>query len=241
MKKVLLLSLFALIGVILFAQEQPKSESKKQFNLRNRANDHFLFQLGYLSWANVPDTIHTKGFPTTINLYFMFDFPFRSNQRMSVGIGVGMASDNMYFDKTYVGIKDPTPTLRFVDQSDTNHFKKNKLTTAYVEAPLELRYSSNPETPNKTFKVALGVKVGLLVDARLKQKNLQTAQGVTLIEYIEKQASKRFYNTSRFVGTARVGYGVISVFGTYQFNSLFKEGLAPNIQPYAIGLTLSGL
>src|SRR6516162_4687892 len=114
MKKVLLLSLFALIGVILFAQEQPKSGSKKQFNLKNRANDHFLFQIGYLSWANVPDTIHTKGFPTTINLYLMLDFPFKSNQQMSVGIGLGMASDNMYFDKMYVGIKDLTPTLRFI-------------------------------------------------------------------------------------------------------------------------------
>jgi hypothetical protein len=241
MKKILFAVLSMLVVASIFAQEQPKSQSKKQFNLKNRANDHFLLQFGYLGWANIPDTINTKGFSRTFNMYFMFDFPFRSNQRMSVGIGAGMASDNMYFDKTYVGIKDPTPTLRFVDQSDTTHFKKNKLTTAYVEAPLELRFSSNPETPNKTFKVALGVKVGLLVDAHIKQKNLQTAQGTTLIEYIEKQASKRFFNTSRFVGTARVGYGVFSLFGTYQFNSLFKEGQGPNVQPYVIGLTLSGL
>jgi hypothetical protein len=241
MKKILFVVLTMLITVLSFAQEQPKTDSKKNFNLKNRANDHFLLQFGYMGWAKIPDSINTKGFPISVNLYFMFDFPFKSNQRISVGIGAGVASDNMYFDKTYVGIKDPTPTLRFVDQSDTTHFKKNKLTSAYVEAPLELRYSSNPETPNKTFKVALGIKAGLLVDARLKQKNLQTARGTTLIEYVEKQASKRFYNSSRFVGTARIGYGVFSVFGTYQFNSLFKEGLGPNVQPYAIGLTLSGL
>jgi outer membrane protein with beta-barrel domain len=241
MKKILFVVLSMLVVASIFAQEQPKSESKKQFNLKNRANDHFLLQFGYLSWAKIPDTINTKGFPSTFNMYFMFDLPFRSNQRISVGIGAGVASDNMYFDKTYVGIKDPTPTLRFVDQSDTNHFKKNKLTTAYVEAPLELRYSSNPETPNKTFKVALGVKVGFLVDARLKQKNLQNVHGTTLIEYVSKESSKRFFNSNRFVGTARIGYGVFSVFGTYQFNSLFKEGVGPNVQPFTIGLTLSGL
>jgi hypothetical protein len=241
MKKILLVVLSMLVVASIFAQEQPKSESKKQFNLKNRANDHFLFQFGYLGWANIPDTINTNGFPRSVNLYFMFDFPFKSNQRMSIGIGAGMASDNMYFDKTYVGIKDPTPTLRFIDQSDTTHFKKDKLTTAYVEAPLELRYSSNPETPNKTFKVALGVKFGFLVDAHIKQKNLQTAQGTTLIEYISKEASKRFLNSNRFVATARVGYGVFSVFGTYQLNPLFKEGLGPDVQPYVIGLTLSGL
>ena len=241
MKKIFSVVLSMLVVASIFAQEQPKSESKKQFNLRNRANDHFLLQFGYMGWANIPDSIKTNGFPISVNMYFMFDFPFKSNQRLSVGIGAGVASDNIYFDKTYVGIKDPTPTLRFVDQSDTTHFKKNKLTTAYLEAPLELRYSSNPETPNKTFKVALGIKAGLLVDARLKQKNLQTARGTTLIEYVEKQSSKRFFNSSRFVGTVRVGYGVFSVFGTYQLNSLFKEGLGPNVQPYAIGLTLSGL
>ena len=174
-------------------------------------------------------------------MYFMFDLPFKSNQQISVGIGAGMASDNIYFDKTYVGIKDPTPTLRFVDQSDTNHFKKNKLTTAYVEAPLELRFSSNPETPNKTFKVALGIKVGFLVDANIKQKNLQNAHGTTLIEYISKEANKHFFNSNRIVGTARIGYGVFGVFGTYQLNPLFKEGLGPNVQPFTIGLTLSGL
>jgi hypothetical protein len=79
------------------------------------------------------------------------------------------------------------------------------------------------------------------VDARLKQKNLQSASGATINEYIEKQISKRYFNTTRFVGTARVGYGVFSVFATYQFNSLIKEGLGPNVQPFAIGLTLSGL
>ncbi|HET9826825.1 MAG TPA: outer membrane beta-barrel protein [Chitinophagaceae bacterium] len=243
MKKILFVALSIAIVISGFAQEQPKSKSKskKQFNLKNRANDHFLLQLGYTSWAKIPDSIKTKGLPRTFNMYFMFDFPFKSNPRISVGLGAGVGSDNIYFDKTYVGIKDPTTTLRFVDQSDTNHFKKSKLATAYLEAPLELRFSSNPETPNKTFKVALGVKVGVLVNAHIKQKNLQTAQGGTLIDYIEKQNSKRFFNSNRIVGTARIGYGVFSVFGTYQLNPLFKEALGPQVQPYTIGITLSGL
>lgn len=241
MKKALLLSLFALTGIILFAQEKPKSDSKKKFNLKNRANDHLLLQVGYTGWSKIPDSINTKGLSRSFNMYFMFDFPFKSNQQISVGIGAGVGTDNIYFDKTYVGIKDPTPTLRFIDQSDTNHFKKNKLATAFLEAPLELRFSSNPETPNKTFKVALGIKVGVLVNAHIKQKNLETAQGATLIDYTEKQASKHFFNSNRIVATARIGYGVFGVFGTYQLNPLFKEGLGPNVEPYTIGLTLSGL
>ena len=158
-----------------------------------------------------------------------------------MAIGAGVGTDNIYFDKTYVGIKDITPTLQFHDLSDTTHFKKSKLATTYLEAPLELRFNSRPDNPNKGVKVALGVKAGLLVNAHIKQKTQQTSSGATINDYIEKETSKRFFNTSRFAGTARIGYGVFSVFGTYQINSLFKEGVGPDVRPWTIGLTLSGL
>src|SRR6266487_4942650 len=234
MKKILLLISFVLAGIILFAQE-PKPDSKKKPTLTGRANDHFLLQLGITHWAGIPDSIHTKGLSRSFNMYFMFDFPFKSNPRISVGIGAGVGTDNIYFDKTYVGIKDVTSTLQFHDQSDTNHFKKNKLVTAILEAPLELRFSSNPATPNKSFKVALGIKVGALLKAQTKGKTWQNASGGTLIAYTEKQTSKRFFNSNRFVATARFGYGVLGLFGSYQLNTLFKEGFGPDVRPYTIG------
>jgi len=241
MKKILLVVLCTLTVASIFAQDEPKPEPKKKPNLASRANDHLLLQFGYTSWARIPDSINTKGFPRTFNAYFLFDFPFKSNPKISVAIGAGVGTDNIFFDKTYVGIKDITPTLQFHDQSDTTHFKKNKLATAYLEAPLELRFSSNPAHPNKSFKVALGVKGGLLMGAHIKQKTQQSSTGATLNDYIEKQYSKRFFNSSRFSGTVRIGYGVFSVFGTYQINALFKEGLGPDVRPWTIGLTLSGL
>jgi hypothetical protein len=241
MKKIVLLVPFILTGIVLFAQDQPKPESKKKPSLVNRANDHLLLQFGYTGWGGIPDSINTKGFPRSFNAYFLFDFPFKSNPKISVAIGAGVGTDGIFFDKTYVGIKDITPTLQFHDQSDTTHFKKNKLATTYLEAPLELRFSSNPENPNKSFKVALGIKGGILVNAHLKQKTQQTATGATLNAYTLKETSKRFFNSNRFAGTARIGYGVFSVFGTYQINPLFKEGLGPDVHAWTIGLTLSGL
>jgi len=241
MKKIFLVVLSTLIVASIFAQDEPKSEPKKKPSLDRRANDHLLLQFGYTSWSNIPDSINTKGFPRSFNAYFLFDFPFKSNPQISIAIGAGVGTDVIFFDKTYVGIKDITPTLQFHDQSDTTHFKKNKLGTAYIEAPLELRFSSNPENPNKSFKVALGIKGGLLMGAHIKQKTEQTASGATINDYIEKQYSKRFFNSNRFAGTVRIGYGVFSVFATYQINPLFKEGLGPDVRPWTIGLTLSGL
>src|SRR5258708_36149114 len=115
MKKTLLLISFILSGIILFAQNDPKPDSKKTPNLTGRPNDHFLLQLGFTNWAGKPDSIHTKGLSRSFNMYFMFDFPFKSNPRLSVGIGVGVGTDNIYFDKSYVGIKDVTTNLRYQD------------------------------------------------------------------------------------------------------------------------------
>src|SRR5258705_2334340 len=143
MKKILPLAACILFATSLFAQDSTEIAKKKRpIDLSNRANDHFLLQLGYTSWAGKPDSINTGSFSKSINVYFMFDFPFKTNPHLSMAFGPGVATDHILFNKTFVGIKDLTTTLHFTDQSDTNHFKKTKLTTAYLEAPVEFRYSA---------------------------------------------------------------------------------------------------
>jgi hypothetical protein len=239
MKKIFLLPAFCLVMISLFAQETPETNKKKQ-SLAGRANDHFLFQLGVAGWAGKPDSIHT-GFSKSINVYFMFDFPFKTNPHMSMAFGPGISSDNIQFKKTYVGIKDQTATLRFTDQSDTVHFKKTKLSTAYLEAPIEFRWVANPFDSDHSFKFALGVKVGALIAAHTRNKDLEAENGGVINPYVMKEISKRFFNTTRLSGQARVGWGHFSVYGSYQITALIKDGLGPEVRPYAIGLTLSGL
>src|SRR6266498_4305508 len=108
MKKILFVAISSLMVASIFAQDEPKPDSKKKTNITGRANDHFLLQLGVTNWAGIPDSIHTKGLSRSFNVYFMFDFPFKSNPHLSVGIGAGIGTDNINFDKTYVGIKDVT-------------------------------------------------------------------------------------------------------------------------------------
>ena len=152
MKKILSLAVCALFAGSLLAQDKPK----QKIDMSNRPNDHFLLQFGYTKWAGIPDTINTAGFSKSINAYFMFDFPFKTNPKLSVAVGPGIGSDHILFTKTHVGIKDPTPTIRFTNVSDTNHFKKTKLATVYLEAPIELRFSSNPLTGNGVKAVLRG-------------------------------------------------------------------------------------
>jgi hypothetical protein len=239
MKKVLFVFVFILFLTNLSAQDP--SDKKKKIDLSGRSNDHLMLQIGYAGWNGKPDSINTKGFSRSLNAYFLFDFPFKTNPHFSVAVGAGVGSEHIFFNQTYIGIKDQTSTLNFTDQSDTTHFKKAKLATSWLEAPVELRYTSNPLRSGNSFKAAIGVKVGTLIDAHTRYKDLQNKSGQTLNTYVLKESSKSFFNTNRIVLTARAGYGPLTLFYNYQLGPLFKSGTAAEIKPFSIGLTLSGL
>ncbi|MBC8034432.1 MAG: outer membrane beta-barrel protein [Chitinophagaceae bacterium] len=220
---------------------QPKKKDWSKVSLANRPNDHFMFQLGYEGWTGKPDSARTKGIPRTLNIYFMLDLPFKTDPRFSVGLGLGISSAGVYFDKTRVGVADNTNTLQFEDVSNRNNFKKYKLAYTYLEVPVELRFSRDPENDGKSLKFALGAKVGTLLNVHTKGKTLQDAEGRTIGNYTEKLASRQYFESIRLAGTARVGIGHFGLFGAYQINNFIKDGSGPNIRPFTIGFTFSGL
>ena len=241
MKKIISLSICALFATTLLAQETPVTKKKKDIpDMSNRPNDHFLLQFGYTSWAGKPDSIKTSGLSKSINVYFMFDFPFKTNPNLSMAFGPGIASDHITFTKTHVGIKENTSALNFTNQSDTNHFKKTKLATVYLEAPIEFRYSKDPLT-GKGLKLAIGVKVGTLISAHTRNTKFQSKSGTSINDYVMKEASKRFFNKNRLSVMGRAGMGHFTLFGSYQVTTLLKAENGPQVRPYSIGLTLSGL
>ncbi len=248
MKKLFLLVTIIGCSVIAFSQSDslsPKPASAKKdwskVNLGNRSNDHLMIQLGYDKWAGKPDSIKTKGFSHSINVYFMLDFPFKTDPRFSVGLGVGVSGGSTFFDKTIVEVAGAGTKLNFRNVADTNHFKKYKLANTYAEIPIELRFTPDPEHNSKSWKFVLGAKIGTMINAHTRGKTLENRAGNSINAYVLKENSKRFFNSTRLAATARIGYGVFSLFGVYQINAFLKEGAGPNIHPYSVGIGISGL
>jgi hypothetical protein len=240
MKKIFILTVCSLMVSGLFAQDAPAAKKKNKPDMSNRANDHLMFQIGYTGWSGTPDTLNLKGLSKSFNLYLMLDFPFKTNPNLSIALGPGISSDHILFTETNVGLKDKTQTLQFNNVPDTNHFKKSKLGTVYLEAPLELRFSAKPET-GKGLKAAIGIKVGTLLKAATRNAKLQNKSGELINDFVMKESSKVFFNKTRISGMVRVGYGHISLYGSYQLTTLLKDGAGPAVRPYSIGITLSGL
>lgn len=240
-KKILLVFACAFLGILVNAQDTTQVKKKKAIiDLSNRANDHFMLQAGIAGWNGIPDTISKSGFSKSFNVYLMMDFPFKTNPHLSLAIGPGIGSDHIMFTKTNVGIKETAPAMHFTNVADTNNFKKTKLATVYLEAPIEFRYSDKPLT-GKGFKFAAGVKVGTLLNAHTRNSKYELKGGNSTADFVVKESSKKFFNRTRISATARLGYGNFSLFGSYQLTPLFKDGMGPVVKPFSIGITLSGL
>ncbi len=208
-----------------------------------RAGDHFMFQIAQNSWLNAPDSVSNgiKSFNRSANAYFMLNKPFKTDKRFSLGLGVGIGTSNIYFDKEEVNITGTSPLLQFARTDATNNYKKYKLATAYAEVPLELRFTSDAVKPKQGIKAAIGVKIGTLLNAKTKGKTLRTSTGSEINANTVKLASKSYFNTTRIAATARVGYGLFSLFGSYNLTPMFKDGVAADIKLLQFGLTISGL
>jgi Outer membrane protein beta-barrel domain len=264
MKKLVSMTLLIFLCHAVFAQSDSTKTAKKKsnyeshpfdttgttknkvtyasLNLKNRPNDHFMIELGYDNWIGKTDSMATVGLSRSFSMYFMYDFPFKTDPHFSIGVGLGISASNIFFDKTEVLVAaQGNQTLAFPNTANTDHFKKYKLVLTNLELPLELRYAFNPENTNKSWKIALGLKPGLLLSAYTKGKNKENQAGQVINNYIEKQSSTRFFNSGRIVGSVRVSYGFIGVFGQLQLTPLISNGAGPSVNPYSIGIVLSGL
>lgn len=248
MKKVIITTAsFLLFG--LFAQAQTptvKAKDWSKIDLTGRAADHLVFQFGTDMWTGKPDSVNTgNGFSRHFNIYFMYDKPFKSDPHYSVAFGAGVGTSNVFFDDhTLVDVKSTANSLPFRKlDSLSSYFSKSKVTTIYFQAPVELRYYTNPEKPSKSWKYAAGLKVGTLLKSYTKSKNYVNGAGNSVYgkSYIEKRVGNRFFSATNIELTGRVGYGMISFDMGYQVTGVLRDGFGPVMNKVSAGITISGL
>ncbi len=243
MKKVFL-SIVAMWFFGMVANAQTKSLTSA--DLTGRAADHLMFQFGTDTWTNTPDSVKLGGGTSRhFNIYFMYDKPFKSNNKYSVAYGGGIGTNSIFFDNhTNVDLKSTAATLPFrkIDAS-ANHFEKVKVATIYLQAPLEIRYYSNPANPGKSWKYAAGVKAGFLFKSYTKSKNWVNSAGNSIYgkSYIVKESNKRFFNATDITLTGRAGYGIFSFDVGYTVTGVLRDGYGPVMNKFSAGITISGL
>lgn len=215
------------------AKEQVKTKIEKP------SRDFVILALTYDNWANAPEDVKITGLGRGFSGYLSYDFPI-ANSHFSFAAGLGVSSSNIYFDKQVAVMNTASNKIVFqdVDTGMTSFYKRSKLNTTYLEAPFELRYFANKNNRNRGFKMAVGMHVGMLVGAHSKTRH--SGPGISSL-IVEKVNTKRYVQSWRFAPIVRIGWGNFSVYGTYSISALFNDGAGPEVYPYSIGVSISGL
>jgi hypothetical protein len=114
-------------------------------------------------------------------------------------------------------------------------YKKSKLVVNYLVLPVFLEYQTNSKANLRSFHLAGGMEFGLKIGSHTK------------IVYNDgkdrKEKERDGYNLNPFKAdaTVRVGWGKLNLYGTYAMTELFKAEKGPQLYPYSVGISFSGM
>ncbi len=141
--------------------------------------------------------------------------------------GMGLELNNYFFeDKSIKFTKSPTTVLEGPVNGYAN-LTKNKLAADYLTVPLMLNFNFTPNR-SRAYGVSAGISAGYLYSSR--QKTKQDGD----VDKVKSDFGLRKWKLS-YVG--EVSLGVIKIYGSYAFKSMFEEGL--DMTPYTVGLRFS--
>jgi hypothetical protein len=226
------LALVILLNIILinshFAQERERTPIGGRPNIKG---DLFL-ELGFNSMNNKPDELNTTFFRSrTFNMYYQYPVNlFGDKSGFTFNPGIGIASDKFAFREGKSLFNNPaigpnSSQLKSITEVYGNNISisTNNFALNFIEIPLEFRYHFNKNNYDKSVRLAVGAKVGYLLNA-------QTKIAYTDANGLERQIKDRQsfgVNPLRYGIYTRLGFPGFNIWGYYGLNKIFEEGKGP--------------
>ncbi len=257
MKKIVSLLLFCCLAQLAWAQEETPTdneEKEKEIIVKRQTEtikadapkkvdfsqmdtrDRLIFELAHDNWTNKPDSLKVRWWNRGVNVYLMYDMQILNSKNVSFAPGIGISTTNVYHNSRLIN-NDSVSFFRPIENiSDTLTWRKNKLSTTFVDVPLELRFRTNPNRFNKSFKLAIGARVGYMLSSKIKYKGeLENEPDEVFFK------NKRLPNINNFKygASIRVGYANFNVFAYYSLSTLFERNAGPGIRPLSIGISFN--
>lgn len=167
-----------------------------------------------------------KGGKTSTFSFDVLQFGYRFNSNFKVYVAGG-------FDWTLIRLrKDITiakNSSEFVYTEQPVQFSKNRFSSSYVHIPLNFEFRTNQSSKGKRFYVVLGPEVGFLLNGKIKQVSDERGK--------EKQYDSYHFQSVRYGGTVRIGYGGLGLFTKYYFNDMFTTTQQAGLKNMSFGVT----
>ncbi len=144
--------------------------------------------------------------------------------------GVGIDWNNYRFKNNVDLLKDSIPLAYSINSNV--EYKKNKLVSTYLTAPLMLKLRFRENKEGHAFQIAAGPQFGYLLNSHTKQKWNKDGD--------QKKKTNGDFNLTEF----RIGYSVylgyqgINFYARYFPVSAFKTNQGPDVNTVAVGMSI---
>lgn len=191
--------------------------------------DRLVLDINLDNWDKTPPGIDVKTLRSRgVNIMFTDERQFGKGN-VAFAWGIGFSSQNVHTNGTYTYDKN-ADTTGLVPIADSVQYDLNKISLNYLDIPLELRFRTNANAKGNRLKLALGFKLGVLINAHTKYDD----GDLKYKTYHLKDIPDLHYGL-----TARLGFGKIGVSYFRSLTTLFGQGEGMEIFPYSIGISLT--
>lgn len=161
-----------------------------------------------------------------------------ASQRISKGfhwdLGLGVNWYNFKFDNRQTQAVRGDGEIDFIQRTDVNGFK-SKITASYLTAMslFKLDFGQMNDQGERGFRIAFGPYAGYRMGGRSKYVYRPLDGGGRRKDF---ESTGAYLNNFRYGIRGEIGVGRINFFGTYDLNTLFKEGAGPELNPITFGI-----
>lgn len=221
--------MIAMCGVLMSQTDSTQKEINRDLN-KTKRQDMLLVDLNWDYLMGLQSPVTQKWYGRGIAVSLMYDHPLLEDGRVSFGIGGGFASHN-YYTNARVEKIDSLNVAHFKIQTEAAR-SGGKISVNYVDVPIEFRFRTQPDDRGHQWKLAVGGRVGYLLNVH--EKNID-GEGFKTKTYHFPHVAK-----FRFGPTMRIGYGAIMVTTHYSASTFFQPNKGLNkLNGLTVGLTIS--
>ncbi len=151
-------------------------------------------------------------------------------QHLGLVTGMGISWNNYRFSNKNTVLTHDSEFGAGPDNDPSRSYEKSKLVVTYLRVPLMLEYQTNSKMKANSFHVSGGVVGAVRIGSHSK------------IIYDGKKSKDRsdFYiNPFKVDAIAKIGWGVINLYGSYSLTEMFRNNKGPVAYPFEIGITLA--
>ncbi|MFV0365057.1 MAG: outer membrane beta-barrel protein [Mangrovibacterium sp.] len=234
-------------GGYIFIEEEPKTWVKLEKSKRPaRFNGHWAsFQIGvngfgktdysmYEPVPDVPSEFMDLRQAASLEVNFnVLEWNIALNKRQNFGLvtGLGFSWNNYKFDNNVTIDKNSDGQIYPIEVTNDD-FKKSKLMLCYLTAPLMVEYQFPVNNGRNKMFVSAGVVGGLNIKSLTKVKADNTKY---------KDKGSLAIQPFKGSGIVQIGGNNCSLYATFSFSKLFKDGRGPEMTPFSIGVSLLNL